>query len=109
MVAIVFQDAGLFPSSIEDVIWARYLRPLKLADLGRFSGHRYTAAGKIVAFPIAVVASDGSPTLACVFYTVFPIQVFIQSFQSSGSRQCHNNVRDDDVKLKMAYGVLIDH
>ena len=82
---------------------------LKLADLGRFSGHRYTAAGKIAAFPIAVVASDGSPTLACVFYTVFPVQVFIQSFQSSGSRQCHNNVRDDDVKLKMAYGVLIDH
>ena len=82
MVAIVFQDAGLFPSSIEDVIWARYLRPLKLADLGRFSGHRYIAAGKIAAFPIAVVASDGSPTLACVFlcspprpgiYTVLPV------------------------------------
>ena len=60
MVAIVFQDAGLFPSSIEDVIWARYLRPLKLADLGRFSGHRYTAAGKIAAFPIAVVAKVDS-------------------------------------------------
>ena len=109
MVAIVFQDAGLFPSSIEDVIWARYLRPLKLADLSRFSGHCYTAAGKLVAFAIAVVASDGSPTLACVFYTVFPVRVFIQSYQSSGSRLCPNNVRDDDIKLKMPYGVLIDH